>query len=57
MLGAEAETAALVVVGSRGHSTLMHRLLGSTVTYLLHQHAAPIMVVPEEATSWATDEI
>jgi nucleotide-binding universal stress UspA family protein len=52
VLGAEAESASLVVVGSRGHSTVLHRLLGSTVTYLLHQHVVPVVVVPEEAADW-----
>jgi nucleotide-binding universal stress UspA family protein len=44
----EAGRAKLVVVGTEGHSTLLHRLLGSTVTYLLHHHPTPIVVVPAE---------
>jgi nucleotide-binding universal stress UspA family protein len=44
----EAERAKLVVVGTEGHSTLLHRLLGSTVTYLLHHHPTPVAVVPAE---------
>jgi nucleotide-binding universal stress UspA family protein len=46
----EAERAKLVVVGTEGHSTLLHRLLGSTVTYLLHHHPTPIAVVPAESS-------
>jgi nucleotide-binding universal stress UspA family protein len=46
----EAERAKLVVVGTEGHSTLLHRLLGSTVTYLLHHHPTPIVVVPAESS-------
>jgi nucleotide-binding universal stress UspA family protein len=49
VLREEAEAARLVVVGTEGHSTLLHRLLGSTVTYLLHHHPTPILVVPAEA--------
>jgi nucleotide-binding universal stress UspA family protein len=52
VLGTEAESASLLVMGSKGHSVLLHKLLGSTVTYLLHQQAAPIVVVPEEAADW-----
>jgi nucleotide-binding universal stress UspA family protein len=48
VLREEAESARLVVVGTEGHSTLLHRLLGSTVTYLLHHHPTPIVVVPAE---------
>ena len=49
VLRAEAEQAKLVVVGTEGHSTLLHRLLGSTVTYLLHHHPTPVAVVPAES--------
>lgn len=38
--------ARLLAIGTRGHSTLLHRLLGSTVTYLLHHHPTPVLVVP-----------
>ena len=46
----EAEQARLVVLGTEGHSTLLHHLLGSTVTYLLHHHPTPIAVVSAEAS-------
>jgi nucleotide-binding universal stress UspA family protein len=48
VLRAEAEHAAMIVIGTRGHSTLLHRLLGSAVTYLLHHHPTPVVVVPVE---------
>lgn len=44
----EGASAKLLVIGTRGHSTLLHRLLGSTVTYLLHHHPTAVMVVPAE---------
>lgn len=47
----EASDASLVVLGTRGHSLMLHKLLGSTVTYLLHHQPAPIMVVPAERPS------
>lgn len=52
VLGEEIGHASLAVVGTRGHSPFLHRLLGSTVTYLLHHHEAPVAVVPEEAEGW-----
>jgi nucleotide-binding universal stress UspA family protein len=52
VLSREAESASLLVIGSRGHSLLLHRLLGSTVTYLLHEQVTPVVVVPEEAADW-----
>jgi nucleotide-binding universal stress UspA family protein len=45
----------MVVVGTRGHSTLLHRLLGSSVTYLLHHQPTPIVVVPAEADPGSSD--
>ena len=50
-----AEQAAMVVVGTRGHSTLLHRLLGSSVTYLLHHQPTAVVVVPAEADPTADD--
>lgn len=37
--------AALIVIGSRGHGTLLGALLGSTARSVLHQTTTPVMVV------------
>lgn len=47
VLADQAEGARLVVVGARGHNPLLHRLLGSSVTYLLHRHPTAVLVVPD----------
>ena len=52
VLRGEAAGASLLLIGSRGHSMVLHRLLGSTVTYLLHELESPVVVVPEEAADW-----
>ncbi|MEL7207891.1 MAG: universal stress protein [Actinomycetota bacterium] len=43
-----AEESSMVVVGVRGHSTLLHRMMGSVATYLLHHHPTAVVVVPVE---------
>lgn len=43
---AESRGAGVVVVGSRGRSTLRELVLGSTVLALLHHAALPVLVVP-----------
>lgn len=49
-LVAAGERAGLVVVGRCAHPTLRQTLLGGTSTFVLRHCAAPVMVVPAEAT-------
>lgn len=46
VLREQSEDASMVVIGSRGHSTLLHRILGSVATYLLHHHPTVVVIVP-----------
>lgn len=43
-----AESADLLVVGSRGHGALGGVLFGSTTAYALHHSTTPVMVVPHQ---------
>jgi nucleotide-binding universal stress UspA family protein len=44
----EAETAALLVVGRRGHAGLSHLVLGSVSHYVSTHAHCPVVVVPED---------
>jgi nucleotide-binding universal stress UspA family protein len=41
--------AALLVVGSRGHSAVGSLLLGSVSNYVAHHSSCPVVIVPHEA--------
>jgi nucleotide-binding universal stress UspA family protein len=43
---AEREAADLIVVGSRGHSTLTQLIVGSVPLRLLHITPCPLLIVP-----------
>jgi len=45
----ESKGAALLVVGSRGHSAVGSLLLGSVSNFVVHHASCPIVVVPFEA--------
>ena len=45
----ESRDAALLVVGTRGHSTVGSLLLGSVSNYVAHHSSCPVVIVPREA--------
>lgn len=48
---AEAESAGMIVIGSFGHSNLLHRLMGSVSLGVIREAARPVLVVRQSEGS------
>jgi nucleotide-binding universal stress UspA family protein len=46
VLAERSQEAALIVVGTRGHSTLVELVLGSIANHVVHHAACPVVIVP-----------